>query len=200
MINSLRERRKQMLRDEILDAARTLLSAKGYAAMSMDDLAAQVGISKPTLYSHFPTKDDIVVATAVREMERFIALIESDADGRTPLQRLVVVMRKLIQLHEEKEGVELRAWTPDLFQLLCAREEAVSHMRRIDAGIVNLVQAGIAMGEIDPQFEPATVASAFHALSSALKHAHFARGRAPSPAAADVLTEMFERGVRPEAK
>src|SRR4029079_8494932 len=110
MTSSLRERRKQMLRDEILGAARGLLSEKGYAAMSMDELAAQVGISKPTLYSHFPTKDEIVVATVVREMERFIALIEAEADGQTPLQHLIFIMHKFIQLQMEKEGMEPRTW------------------------------------------------------------------------------------------
>jgi AcrR family transcriptional regulator len=199
MINSLRERRKQLLRDEILDAARDLLSVKGYAAMSMEELAAQVGISKPTLYSHFPTKDDIVVATAVREMERFIALIESDANGQTPFQRLLFVMRKFLHFHAEKESMELRSWTPELFQLLCSREDALGCLRRIDAAIIALVHAGIGSGEIDPQLDPPTVTSAFFALSSALRHARFTREDPPSPAAADMLTEIFMRGVRRRA-
>jgi AcrR family transcriptional regulator len=193
---SLRERRKQMLRDEILDAARALLSEKGYAAMSMDELAAQVGISKPTLYSHFPTKDDIVVATAVREMERFIAVIESDADGRTPIQRLIFVMHQFIQIHAEKASMELRSWTPELFQLLCTREEALNCMRRIDAAIITLIQSGMASGEIDSRLDSATVASVFFALSSALQHPRFTRGHTIHPAAADMLTGIFERGVR----
>src|SRR6266487_4010820 len=169
MTSSLRERRKRMLRDEILDAARALLAQKGYAAMSMDDLAAQVGISKPTLYSHFPTKDDIVVATAVREMERFAALIEAGSVEQTPLQRLIWVMRKLIQIHSEKEHMDLRPWTPEIFKLLCSREEALACMRRIEAGIIALIQAGIANGEIDPSLDPAIVAPAFYALGNAMR-------------------------------
>jgi AcrR family transcriptional regulator len=196
MTNSLRERRKQMLRDEILDAARALLSQKGYAPMSMDELASQVGISKPTLYSHFPTKDDIVVATVVREMERFITMIETYVEGQTPLQRLNLIMRKIIQLHVEKESMEPQAWTPEVFQLICSREDGLSCLRRIDAAIVSVVQAGIAAGEIDPQLDPVTVVAAFHALGSALRYFRFIRGGAAHPAAADMLTEIFERGVR----
>jgi AcrR family transcriptional regulator len=196
MTSSLRERRKQMLRGEILAAARALLSEKGYAAMSMDELAAQVGISKPTLYSHFMTKDDIVVETAVDEMERFLALIESDADGQTPLQRLMLVMRKFIRHHGEKDRMEPQSWTPELFQLLCSREEALSCIRRIDAAIVTLVQAAIACGDIDPQLDPPTVASAFFALVSSLRHARFTRTGPPHPAAGEMLMTIFERGVR----
>ena len=54
MTVSLRERRRQLLYDEILTAVGELLGEKGYSAMSMDELAARVGISKPTLYSIFP--------------------------------------------------------------------------------------------------------------------------------------------------
>jgi AcrR family transcriptional regulator len=196
MMISLRERRKQLLREEILEAARALLSEKGYVAMSMDELAGRVGISKPTLYSYFTTKDDLVVKTAMREMERFIALIESDADHQTPLQRLMVVMRKFIQLHAEKDRMEPQSWTPELFQLLCSREEPLSCMRRIDAAITALIQAGISAGEIDPQLDPPTVASVFFALASSLRHAHFTRARAPHPAASEMLMTIFERGVR----
>jgi AcrR family transcriptional regulator len=196
MTTSLRERRKQLLREEILEAARALLSEKGYVAMSMDELAAQVGISKPTLYSYFTTKDELVVKAAVLEMERFIALIESDADGQSQLQRLMVVMRKFIQLHAEKDRMEPQSWTPELFQLLCSREEALSCMRRIDAAIITLIQAGMSAGEIDPQLDPPTVASAFFALASSLRHAHFTRVGEPHPAAGEMLMTIFERGIR----
>jgi AcrR family transcriptional regulator len=196
MTTSLRERRQQLLREEILEAARALLSEKGYVAMSMDELAAQVGISKPTLYSHFSTKDDIVVKTAVREMEHFIALIESDVGGQSPLQRLMIVMHKFIQLHAEKDRMEPQSWTPELLQLLCSREEALSCMRRIDAAITALIQSGMTAGEIDPRLDPPTVASVFFAVASSLRHAQFTRAAEPHPAAGEMLMTIFERGIR----
>jgi len=196
MTTSLRERRQQLLREEILEAARALLSEKGYVAMSMDELAAQVGISKPTLYSHFATKDDIVVKTVVREMERLIALIESDGNGQSPLQRLMVVMRKFIKLHAEKDRMEPRSWTPELFQLLCSREEALSCMRRVDAAIVALIEAGMTAGEIDARLDARTVASAFFGLASSLRHGQFTRDGAPHPDAGEMLMTIFERGIR----
>jgi AcrR family transcriptional regulator len=195
MMTSLRQRRRQMLEAEILDAARTLLAEKGYAAMSMDELATQVGISKPTLYSHFATKDDIVVATMVREMEHFLALIEAETDDQTPLQRLIFVLHKFMRVQEAK-SMGTQSWTPELFQLICSREDGMSCIRRIDAAIIALIQAGIAAGEIDPSLDPPTVASAFYALSNALLHTRFTRGGETHPAATDMLTRLFERGVR----
>ena len=47
-------------RDRVLAAARTRFFAYGYSALTMDDLARELGMSKKTLYLHFPGKDAIV--------------------------------------------------------------------------------------------------------------------------------------------
>jgi AcrR family transcriptional regulator len=47
-------------RERILQAARTHLFAYGYTALTMDELAAELGMSKKTLYVHFPGKDALV--------------------------------------------------------------------------------------------------------------------------------------------
>jgi AcrR family transcriptional regulator len=49
-------------RDRILEVADRLFYRQGLQAVGVDALAAQIGISKKTLYRHFPSKDDLVVA------------------------------------------------------------------------------------------------------------------------------------------
>ena len=53
----------------ILDAARTHLFSYGYNALTMDDLAHELGMSKKTLYLHFPGKDAII-GTIIDEIGR----------------------------------------------------------------------------------------------------------------------------------
>jgi AcrR family transcriptional regulator len=198
MTHSLRERRRQMLRDEILDAALALLTERGYAAMSMDDLAARAGISKPTLYNHFTTKDDIVVASAVRGMDRVIALIEGGVESRTPLERLATLLRAVLQLKVDEGTIDMRGWAPELFQLLCTRSELLERLGRIDGGVVSMVEEGIANGEIDPNLSPAAVLRSYYALTSALSFAPPWRDDGLDPAAAiDTIVALFVRGVRP---
>jgi AcrR family transcriptional regulator len=64
--------RRQVRRREetLLDAAHTLMLEKGYAAMTMDDLAARAGITKPTLYRYFTSKETIAVQALVRLIRR----------------------------------------------------------------------------------------------------------------------------------
>lgn len=67
---TLRERQRQAREEAILDAAHELLLEQGYAAMSMDELAARLGASKATLYHHFPSKEDLAIRVIIRMMRR----------------------------------------------------------------------------------------------------------------------------------
>lgn len=195
MTLTLRERQKQALREEIMNAAQELVAEKGYGAMSMDELAARVGISKPTLYAHFANKDELVIEAATREMKQMIALIESQAD-RSPMEQLCVIMRQILQRQVQMHTLGIGPW-PEIFRLLCTHDEALGYIQRISGDIAALVQQGIAEGEIDPVLDPEAVVRAFFGLASALHKWYVA---APAPGdpqrAADSLVEIFIRGVR----
>ncbi|HBE67263.1 MAG TPA: hypothetical protein DDW52_03850 [Planctomycetaceae bacterium] len=54
---------------QILTLSRSILSAEGFQALSMDRLAAEMQYAKGTLYNHFPNKEEIVAALAVESLE-----------------------------------------------------------------------------------------------------------------------------------
>lgn len=204
----LRERRRQLLRDEILQAAGALLNEKGYAAMSMDELASRAGISKPTLYQLFATKEDLILAAVMHWFDRVEQVVASDPAPRTPLQRLTFILRTVVQMQVESGVLAPRPWAPEMFQIIRLREEVLARLREIDAAVIELVAAGIQAGEIDRSLDPATVARAFFALVNTL-HSPFAKLIQPLDAAlparclpiqpegaADTLAAIFEYGVR----
>ncbi|HEU5100532.1 MAG TPA: TetR/AcrR family transcriptional regulator [Roseiflexaceae bacterium] len=197
MTVSLRERRRQMLYDEILTAVGSLLEEKGYSAMSMDELAARVGISKPTLYSFFPTKEDLVVEAVVHGMDRVAAVIQADQTARSPLERLIFILRTVIEMQIKKGALTPRPWSPEVIQLVCTREEVLGRMRSNEARLVDLIQRSIASGELNPALDPVLILRAFFAILNAL-HLPFLGGMgAPNPdTVADTLVTIFERGVR----
>lgn len=92
----LRERQRQVREDAILDTAHELMVAQGYAEMSMDELAASVGISKATLYQHFASKDELAISVIVRAMGRGEAYIASLDPALPAIQRLELVLRNMI--------------------------------------------------------------------------------------------------------
>ena len=194
----LRERRRQMLRDEITEAARLLMTKKGYALMSMDEVAAQVGISKPTLYSYFATKEELVVTVAIHEICQVRAIIEEGEGKQSPLQRLRRLLFAVLSRQIDEATMDIRPMKPELFDLLCNHDEACKLLDFIDESVVSLVHAAVAEGEIDPALDPPTVVRAFYALVHTFNIGNFSRGGDADPACmAHTLATIFERGVRP---
>ncbi len=61
-------------RDEILDAAAELFARNGFAGSGVDDIGAAVGITGPSVYKHFPSKNAILLAIGQRSANRLDAL------------------------------------------------------------------------------------------------------------------------------
>jgi AcrR family transcriptional regulator len=57
------------MRERILDVADRLFYGQGIRAVGVDTIAAETGISKRTLYNHFPSKDELIVAYLSRRLK-----------------------------------------------------------------------------------------------------------------------------------
>ncbi len=89
---SMKERQRQLREDTILDAAEELLMAKGLTAMTLDDLIAEVGISKPTLYQHFSSKEELVgsiMTRCLRDAGRKLRELEASLPPGEALRALI---------------------------------------------------------------------------------------------------------------
>jgi AcrR family transcriptional regulator len=61
---SFKEQMLQAREDAIIQTVNRLLAEKGFEAMTVDEVAADVGIAKASLYKHFPSKEDLAAALA----------------------------------------------------------------------------------------------------------------------------------------
>ncbi|MGN6441424.1 MAG: TetR/AcrR family transcriptional regulator, partial [Arthrobacter sp.] len=57
---SLREAQKQLTRDTIVERALELFTQKGYAATTIDEIAASAGTTRVTFYAYYPTRADLM--------------------------------------------------------------------------------------------------------------------------------------------
>jgi len=82
------------VRDAVLDAAERLLTRYGYKKMTMDDLAREAGIGKGTTYLHFPSKQEVVLCTIDRIVDRLLerlrAIAQSDCAPDLKLRQMLV--------------------------------------------------------------------------------------------------------------
>lgn len=84
----VRSRKRAWARAEILSAAWELVRSRGIAALSMRDLAAQVGIRAPSLYTYFPSKNDLfdaMYSDGMRQMDEFV---RDSPRGKSPQETL----------------------------------------------------------------------------------------------------------------
>jgi AcrR family transcriptional regulator len=89
---SFKEQMLQAREDAIIRTVNLLLAEKGFEAMTVDEVAASVGIAKASLYKHFPSKEDLAAAAMVSVMRRaqdFIATLPVDAAALANLRAVV---------------------------------------------------------------------------------------------------------------
>jgi AcrR family transcriptional regulator len=95
-----RPRKPLLSTDLIVETARALVDAEGLAALSTRRLAAELGVSGPSLYNHFRTKDQILeaVADSVSVLVD-LSMFEDGRDWRTALRDWAVSYRAALRAH-----------------------------------------------------------------------------------------------------
>lgn len=146
--------RRQVLTDfrrqEILAAALKIFGSKGFAATRAEDIAAEAGIAKGTLYLYFHSKEDIYV-TAVRH-----AIEQLNNRIRDRLRAAEGIEQKIISYIT----VRLEFWLEqkNLHRLLLTVGREPQHRKQMNAvlrmmtrNLIELFEEGVAAGEITEQ-------------------------------------------------
>jgi AcrR family transcriptional regulator len=149
-------RRAEARPAEILDAALTVFSARGFAAAKLDEVAKEAGVSKGTLYLYFESKEALFEAMALEMMRMpVLAQLETIAKAETATDGL----RQLIQFMAKMLADPRRSALP---KLIIAESAGFPELAKIwlksviqpvRQRLVKLIEAGIASGEfrkVDP--------------------------------------------------
>jgi AcrR family transcriptional regulator len=96
--------RRSDVREAIVAAAESLILDRGYAAVSMDELAAAAGVARRTLYNQFASKEEIfreMLAGLARQLEHALPPgVETQGDVEEVLR---LIARALVSLHQRPE-------------------------------------------------------------------------------------------------
>jgi AcrR family transcriptional regulator len=117
-------------RQRVLGAAREHFLAHGFHGVTMDDLAEGLGMSKKTIYAHFPSKTALLEAMLLdkfRRAEEELEAITSEcsADFPTGLHRLLACVQRHTEEIRPPFVRDLQREAPDLFQVVQARRREV---------------------------------------------------------------------------
>jgi TetR/AcrR family transcriptional regulator, regulator of autoinduction and epiphytic fitness len=146
---SFKEQMLQAREDAIIRTVNGLLANKGFEAMTVDEVAASVGIAKASLYKHFPSKEDLAAAAMVRVMRRaqdFIATLPADAP---PLQNLRAVVRWTMELKLAGEMPSLPSQNSSLRATLVGNRAYMDGLVEVSDVLGAWIEAAQADGSLD---------------------------------------------------
>jgi AcrR family transcriptional regulator len=95
--------RRERRREELLDVADLVIQRRG-VAVSMDEIAAEAGITKPVLYRHFGDKDGLYQALTERYVEQLKTALKPATEASEPRDRLAAAIDAyLVYVEQEPE-------------------------------------------------------------------------------------------------
>jgi AcrR family transcriptional regulator len=154
--------KEQMLRvreDAIVSSVNRLLAEKGFDAMTVDEVAADVGIAKASLYKHFDSKEELAAAAMVRVLEQaleVIARLELDAEA-SPLAHLKAVARWTMQVQLAGEMPSLPAQNSALRGALMTHKVYMDRLMALSDKLGIWITAAQKAGQINPKLPPELV-------------------------------------------
>jgi AcrR family transcriptional regulator len=96
---SFKQQQLKFRENAILDAVNKLLAQKGFDLMTMDEVAADVGIAKASLYKHFESKEALAAASMTRLLEDALNVVEAISTKLPAVDKLKAIVRWGITLH-----------------------------------------------------------------------------------------------------
>ncbi len=114
-----RERNRRLMRQEILDAARAIIADEGIESLSMRALAARVGMSAPTVYDYFESKDGVLNGLFTDAVLHFATAFDQALEGANSSKERLIEMA----LAYYDVGMD----SPDLFRMVMCRVDAAYH-------------------------------------------------------------------------
>jgi AcrR family transcriptional regulator len=185
----------QAREDAIVDAVNRLLAEKGFDLMTVDEVAAEVGIAKASLYKHFDSKEALAAAAMKRLLSRALAQLDDIQQQNLPdaLSRLKAVVRWTMQVQLAGEMPSLPAQNSSLRAALIADMDYMGKLMAVSERLGGWIIEAQAQGQLNDTVPPEVVlytlfARACDPVLAVLK----AGGHAPDQIITWVLATTFD--------
>jgi AcrR family transcriptional regulator len=149
---TFRERVLRAREDAIVASVNRLLAEKGFESMTVDEVAADVGIAKASLYKHFPSKEELAAAAMVSVLDRALAFLDAEAARDvTPIEHLKAVARWTMQVTLAGEMPSLPAQNSTLRTVLMQHRGYLDRVVTVSERLGVWITAAQAAGQINPK-------------------------------------------------
>ncbi|WP_416052572.1 TetR/AcrR family transcriptional regulator [Cupriavidus basilensis] len=160
---SFKDQAFKLREDAILDAATRILAGKGFDLMTMDDVALEVGISKPSLYKHFKSKEDLVGEALIRLIDGALEYLERLPGDLAGLARLRALLEWALRVRLTGGLPFLPSTSPHVREMLTRNLRYVTRVLKLNRQLEKLVAEAKAAGELDPSLPDEVILFSYYA-------------------------------------
>jgi AcrR family transcriptional regulator len=157
-------------REQLLDAAKAIVDASGFHAVSIEAVAREAGITRPLVYGHFGDLDGLLEALVERETARALSglaeVLPVELRGDDPRDALVAALDGYLRAVEADPMTWRLVLIPAEGAPATLREQIDRGRDAVIAHLAGLVRPGLAPGRRPP--DPELAARALSALSDEL--------------------------------
>lgn len=154
---SFKEQQLKAREDAILDSVNGLLATKGYDLMTMDEVAADVGIAKPSLYKHFDSKEELAAAAMMRLLDRTHAHLKAQDPKASPADRIKDLLRWALAQHLEGTLPMLPSTRSTIRTALVAHKGYMARLLEVSDALGELITKAQKDGTIAKDLPPEAV-------------------------------------------
>ncbi|GHO44206.1 TetR/AcrR family transcriptional regulator [Ktedonospora formicarum] len=197
---SLKERQRQQRRALILQATEEVLLEKDYYELSMEEVAARVGIAKGTLYLHFSRKEELVLALLEEQLKIIIKSVQeilvASEPARVRLEMLLAIV--FLSLKDRRKRLIYALFgAVELRTILKERHHTL--FKQFSSALTKIIDDGKAAGEFDASLSTPIMLHTFLSLlgSYPFKHLLLNETVTPEELVQHVSTIYFRGVVNP---
>jgi len=143
--------------DAIIQSVNRLLAEKGFEAMTVDEVAADVGIAKASLYKHFPSKEDLAAAAMVSVMRRAQGFLDALQPDLPAVDKLRQVVAWTMGLKLAGEMPSLPSQNSSLRTALMGNKDYMDGLMDVSDRLGAWIEAAQALGALNPKLPPIAV-------------------------------------------
>lgn len=147
---SFREQVLKVREDAIVSTVNRLLAEKGFDLMTVDEVAADVGIAKASLYKHFASKEALAAAAMVRVLERTATVVDRQPSSAPAIQKLEAVTRWALEVQLAGEMPTLPSRNSSLRAELLGSRAYLDLLMQVSDQLGAWIEQAQADGAIDP--------------------------------------------------
>jgi len=133
----------------IIQSVNRLLAEKGFDAMTVDEVAAEVGIAKASLYKHFTSKEELACAAMVAAMRKAQAFIQSLPAEQAAIDQLKAVTRWTMTLKLEGLMPSLPSQNSSLRATLMTNKDYMDGLMEVSDALGGWIEKAQAQGQIN---------------------------------------------------